>query len=418
MTYSDKPEDKIEITTNFEREIFKFNSQKHWDIISDFLYPFMNKIITVPDDDGKTLNIPLGQFFEVLKNKSLASNDSYTSAIPNDIFKLKSIISTEICNDVDLICMCASHINSLERFDKLKNMLTSFKNQIYKINMLLSISFDEKLQYLKDSDEFKHELLVVKFRKEKKSQFEHYKLLTDEYISMYENHWILFTDDDDLWANTRTIPYNVFLQSIKLNKKPSNSQYFCYPFLLESKTYYSDIKKITHEEISNMFSKINNNMCMHMFNLEYINFSTTLSNLKKFTDNSSSKLLKHSLCDRYFIFFLTEKIPGCILQVSFWNCGYFYNNTKYLENKFSISAHDILTEDLEKINKSIEWNLIETLAFRDNFKFSILKKQMKELLKLPKIYDQFYEKKMKEILVDFINGKYDDFINSPLLMKM
>ena len=37
----------------------------------------------------------------------------------------------------------------------------------------------------------------------KLSQFEHYNLLLEENKTDWETKWILFTDDDDLWADDR-----------------------------------------------------------------------------------------------------------------------------------------------------------------------------------------------------------------------
>lgn len=48
--------------------------------------------------------------------------------------------------NVNIICLCASHINEVVRFEKLENMLNSWNKQRYKTKLILSISYDENIK--------------------------------------------------------------------------------------------------------------------------------------------------------------------------------------------------------------------------------------------------------------------------------
>ena len=74
-----------------------------------------------------------------------------------------------------LICLCASHIHSLDRFNLLKNMIESWDNQTIKIKMFISISSNNELKDIIINFLDKYELLTYYYNDEQLKQFQHYK---------------------------------------------------------------------------------------------------------------------------------------------------------------------------------------------------------------------------------------------------
>jgi hypothetical protein len=106
-----------------------------------------------------------------------------------------------------IVALCSSHINCFQRLMYLEYMLKSWFQQTLKIPIYLSVSCSKntniELNNILDIWKKKTNLFHFFVRPMKLSQFEHYNLL------VYENKfdWILFTDDDDLWNNTRVETY-------------------------------------------------------------------------------------------------------------------------------------------------------------------------------------------------------------------
>lgn len=91
---------------------------------------------------------------------------------------------------IDIVVLCASHLDSPKRILFLKAQIKSIMEQTHKVPMYISIS-----GYNFNDNEFKNnQLLHIYYHDVKKSQFEHYIFLS-KYIP--DNTFCIFCDDDD-----------------------------------------------------------------------------------------------------------------------------------------------------------------------------------------------------------------------------
>ena len=96
----------------------------------------------------------------------------------------------------DMVCLCASHMNTLGRWERFMQMLTSWKEQTVEVPLIVSMSFEESVEDVISLPEL--EGLTIIRQKRKMSQFEHYKALAE--LDWGDGTWVMFTDDDDLCA--------------------------------------------------------------------------------------------------------------------------------------------------------------------------------------------------------------------------
>jgi len=111
-----------------------------------------------------------------------------------------------------------SHITEATRIAHLKECIGSLADQIYVVDVHLSISFETALlrsvfqrmieKYYKDV-----EFLHIHEQETKKSQFRHIEFLYGEIKDKYD--WVMFCDDDDSYHPTRVAEFNCAIDSIK-----------------------------------------------------------------------------------------------------------------------------------------------------------------------------------------------------------
>lgn len=102
-------------------------------------------------------------------------------------------------------------MNSMGRWRRFEQMLASWEGQRETIPLTISMSF--AAEFRKEVDIPKREGLRIIEQSRRMSQFEHYKALTEEVWE--EGTWVLFTDDDDLWHETRSAVYREMLKGSK-----------------------------------------------------------------------------------------------------------------------------------------------------------------------------------------------------------
>jgi hypothetical protein len=117
---------------------------------------------------------------------------------------------------IGLVQLCASHVNSERRAERLRAMLASWAQQTQPAPMYLSISFSSDslkqlaLKVIKERAHCTAELIVL-CNKTSKSQFQHYRQLatrlTQEQEGLQGEVWCMFTDDDDESHPERTASY-------------------------------------------------------------------------------------------------------------------------------------------------------------------------------------------------------------------
>lgn len=290
-----------------ENNIGKYISQKKM-----VTFDFSNDdLIYVGNILGRLMNARAWEYFNnIFKNKI----DTEINMLINEIIK----------NDILLISLCALHINTKEKIKKLENMLISWNQQTYKIKMIISISYDESIKndmeqlINKQFNKYGNDLIIIDNKINKKTQFEHYKIISKKYYDIYHTHYVIFTDDDDIWNNNRTAIYNILLQYDKITGLQYD--YISYPFICESINNYAS-------EYKNVF--IDNETTKNIFSDEYVTYCTKFQYLKFFIDNSDTRLLSDNLCDRYFGKFLKNCNKYLRIHVPFFGWIYNYNNTKF-----------------------------------------------------------------------------------------
>lgn len=118
---------------------------------------------------------------------------------------------------MNLIALCASHINCKERLHSIQVMINSLLDQIEPINIFISISceaeFKNDVENIVNLYESKHDILKFQFHSQKQSQFEHYKSLCDTYFNEKDT-WCLFCDDDDFCHPQRNSFYKTEINKI------------------------------------------------------------------------------------------------------------------------------------------------------------------------------------------------------------
>lgn len=46
----------------------------------------------------------------------------------------------------EMVCLCASHMNTLERWERFMQMLTSWREQTVEVPLMVSMSFDKSVE--------------------------------------------------------------------------------------------------------------------------------------------------------------------------------------------------------------------------------------------------------------------------------
>ena len=100
---------------------------------------------------------------------------------------------------MSLICLCAVHINTIERKEYFLNMIESWYNQTNKIELHISLSAINDID-IHDTinDLIKYNLLYIYYQKEKLSLFNHYKYLLQS-LKSYIDCYVIFTNGVGLW---------------------------------------------------------------------------------------------------------------------------------------------------------------------------------------------------------------------------
>jgi len=236
--------------------------------------------------------------------------------------------------DMKIICLCASHISNMNRLSKLKNMLDSWNHQIFPIKMVISISYGAELNQEINSILDNYSPLIVLKNEKKKSQFEHYKNICKNYPE-YRNYYILFTDDDDIWGENRSLAYATLIRIAELSKRLVD--YIIYPYILEGDHYLSNNLEVMENYNKNRIKMINGHN-------EYVAFCVKMETFLTFINNCDEKLLNHKFCDRYFVKFLSNpNLDYVSMFIPFFDFCYYYHNNKYFSGH-TISFDDIIND--------------------------------------------------------------------------
>lgn len=185
-----------------------------------------------------------------------------------------------------LITLIASHLDGKPRLHHFLKLIKSINDQIDyfdEIDVRISISMDESLNAA-DVNALLNTTNKLAFKiynhDNKKSQFEHYEFLCSQ-IKEYDSDdtWILFSDDDDEWAQIRLAAYHYMINRI-----------------MEKKLEYDMTTSICYtNEKSQMASTYIGN---------YTDYCVKLKYLRIFFENTNPEQLQNKYCDCYFVKFI------------------------------------------------------------------------------------------------------------------
>jgi hypothetical protein len=393
-----------------------YNNNEHYEYIRDFLGFFMD------DNLFSCISYLFGNIKIIKKHNPLnwkiiinmLSKCKQTDLIDSIIYLLLEKINIKI------ICLCASHIDDINRLEKLENMLNTWNKQIYKVKIILSLSCNKNLvdKTLTKVNELKckfGEDLIVLYNFEQKTQFEHYKFICDNLYEQFKDHWVFFSDDDDIWSDKRSFIFSLMIQNLINGDLIDKVSYIEYPFMCEGNKYISSNEEVYFEMVANTIQIKNRNESGGM--LEYICYCTKFDNFKSFINKSNLDILRHELCDRYFIKYLKmcPNINKSTMILPFFGFSYYYFNNKYLGqriNKLDIDSEEELVKFAKYIvivhySMSTKENLfvknINNCFLKSNFNSEQRNKIAKKCFDILK-HDEFVNFKNSPILTDgFIN---------------
>jgi len=281
--------------------------------------------------------------------------------------------------------------------------------------LILSISYDVTIvndfTTLINNIKEKYESLIIIVNDIKKSQFEHYKIINEIYHKKYNNYYILFSDDDDIWSIRRTLIYATLIKGTELANQ--NVDYIIYPYFSESTEYISNNIEVSRK-IQNREIKIING-----YN-EYICICISFDIFDKFITTCDEKILKHTLCDRYFIKYLSNKklIIGT-LRIPLFGFSYHYWNNKYGAKNVRLWKIDDDKINDDKINDDInnfnyEYYMYLFFSTNDNKPFPFLQNMFtiaESFIELSRINELKYKNKLCKIDVKYKNKVCHKFID-------
>lgn len=317
--------------------------------------------------------------------------------------------------NVKLIGLCSSHVNNLSKLEKLQNMLNSWASQVYNTKLILSISYDkeltvETLEKLKNIQQEFGDNIIISTTEEKQTQFEHYKNICDKYTHEFKDYWVYFTDDDDIWSKNRTFIFGMLIQMLIKNKIDDWEMYVEYPFIAEGDVYIDNSIDVAMRIYSGDIKISDGNKEL----LEYICYSIKFKDFKNFNDVCDIKVLKHDLCDRYFMKYLfgCETVHKIMFKIPFFGFSYYYfNNSNYVKK-----SKKLILDDETSIIMNISTNIIILYYLHKLTNDTIVKSIINQLNEY-KLDTEKRNKIFKKCLELSVNVEYDIYKNSPIFIN-
>lgn len=298
---------------------------------------------------------------------------------------------------VTFTVFCASHINTLERFECLKAMISSWINQTTRCKLYISISFDTHIQsqsaLLASLGE--HELLCIFPQSTKLSQFEHYRFLTTR---MEEDTYILFTDDDDIWHKDRVFAFTEVYKAIHFESS-TNLLSVRIPVYLSSDNKNNKLKVMTTCDIENAIKK-GDVALVESDNTaftEHWTYMVRLSTLCDFVMSCSDVILRHKYCDVLFIKFLRccKGYQNAVVYTNKKTWMYYYRNCEDVKSVTScgtVTLSETITKDIALNRKYLRKK--KTMKILDVNDIALCLVNMLQLYATKRVsfkYDEFIE---------------------------
>ena len=302
-----------------------------------------------------------------------------------------------------LICLIASHIDSINRLKYFKYLINSIEKQTRQLDDLyISLSCNEKIrkQIIKYiiSLRNKHGWKIFIQNKQTK-QFKHYEFLSMK-IPETNDIWLMFSDDDDIWSEERTkLYYNQIVKMeknnfINLNYKNGNKVYIienlnsCCDTNRNNDTSQLKVPKDILNEINK--GNINHVLIDNKQLKNYINYCINSLIFLNFFKSINEKILYNSLCDVRFSTYMSNisfysnqkisKVSICEYEdfMYYWRCDDNYNGI--------CNPHDVINLHKQCI-RNIDLLLMKGIKTRNelikelNSNISHSKEEMKYVLK-------------------------------------
>lgn len=263
--------------------------------MSDPLITYFENHPFIPEIDYKNPfhHTYLRELLEVIQKKDLISilDKLFDTKISkkNHISLVKQFDSEllGICEghrlDTKLISICGVHLDSIGSIVKLKLMLKTWKSQLFKVDMILSISWEnvnikEILMNLSSS----YPNLTIELSTKPLSIFEHYASILSKYHATHSDYHVIFTETNGLWSTKRSMAHMISIIFCKMVEMKYD--FVVYPYVLNN-----SIKKIRGYN-------------------EYTSYTIKLSLLGKFIEHVDSRILTNNYCGRYLIKYLNNTI--------------------------------------------------------------------------------------------------------------
>ena len=226
----------------------------------------------------------------------------------------------------DMVCLCASHMNTLGRWERFMQMLTSWKEQTVEVPLIVSMSFEESVEDVISLPEM--EGLTIIRQRRKMSQFEHYQALAE--LDWAEGTWVMFTDDDDLWHEARVDVYTTMLRGCK--RQGVTPAYIVSKTIVVSER--DDPPGLERaEDVTALYERgvirqkaFDKGDVAEMDVGNYVEYGVSVNTLRGYLDGISVELLKSKFCDLAFSRYLRDghDVIMCRLQPEGIPWLYFY----------------------------------------------------------------------------------------------
>jgi hypothetical protein len=222
--------------------------------------------------------------------------------------------------DINLLCLGAVHLDTPESIPRLQLMLQSWNRQIYKVPLILSISWDKPFDVTNLVYEIsKYENLTIELHPTPLTLFEHYAFLVTKYHATYPNYHIIFTRGSDVWTDKRTISYMLsvcFCEAIEMK-----FDFIIYPYVLYGADTQPSDSSITQTNVApKLLSGYD----------EYTSYCMKMEILKKFIDKADPKLLQNKFCGKYLIKFLIHSANWFGFKLPLIGSSYYIKEEKPL----------------------------------------------------------------------------------------
>ena len=219
-------------------------------------------------------------------------------------------------SSIKLIGICGVHLDSLGSIVKLQLLLKTFETQILKVNMILSISWENIniQEILTDLKRYKN--LTIELHKDpvKLTTFEHYAFVVSKYHLTHKDHHVIFTDTNGMWSNKRSMAHMLSIIFCKMMQM--RYDFIVYPYVFDN-----HINKIQGYG-------------------EYTSYTIKLGLLKRFLDVIDVRILKSDFCGKYLIKYLNNVICWFGMKVPLVDYTY---RLIIDNNSDNISIQDLVT---------------------------------------------------------------------------